>query len=157
MSGGFHVHGPHDHELEHAAEHGRADHFAGRIAVTTAVLAIAAAMFAYLAGATQAAAGLYKNNAAIRKTEAANQWGYFQANSTRENIAELAAMLVPPESSAKLVGDAARYSSEKAEIEARARRLEEEAAVWDRRSDQEMHLRPAEFCASSLQCSALCC
>ena len=138
--GGFHVHGPHDHELEHAAEHGRADHFAGRIAVTTAVLAIAAAMFAYLAGATQAAAGLYKNNAAIRKTEAANQWGYFQAKSTRENIAELAAMLVPPESSAKLVGDAARYSSEKAEIEARARKLEEEATEWDRRSDEEMHL-----------------
>ena len=41
----FHVHGPHDHELEHAAQaahgeaaHGKFDRFAGRIAVTTAIL-----------------------------------------------------------------------------------------------------------------------
>ena len=37
-SGGFHVHGPHDHELEHAA-HGN-DQFASRIAVMTAIMAI---------------------------------------------------------------------------------------------------------------------
>jgi len=138
--GGFHVHGPHDHELEHAAGHGSGDGFAGRIAVTTAVLAIVAAMFSYLAGATQASAGLYKNNAAIRKTEASNQWGYYQAKSTRENIAELAAMLGPAESRAKLTDDVARYSREKTEIEERARKLEEEAVEWDRRSDEEMHL-----------------
>jgi len=30
MSGaGFHVHGPHDHELEHAAQHGSKDSFSG--------------------------------------------------------------------------------------------------------------------------------
>lgn len=38
MSGhGFHVHGPHDHELEHAAQHGAKDSFAGTIAVMTAI------------------------------------------------------------------------------------------------------------------------
>ena len=41
MSGhGFHVHGPHDHELEHAAQHGEKDSFAGMIAVATAILAM---------------------------------------------------------------------------------------------------------------------
>ena len=35
MSEGFHVHGPHDHEVEHAAQHG--DPFAGKIAVMTAL------------------------------------------------------------------------------------------------------------------------
>ncbi len=40
MSGhGFHVHGPHDHEIEHAAQQGAKDSFAGRTAVITAVLA----------------------------------------------------------------------------------------------------------------------
>jgi hypothetical protein len=40
MSGhGFHVHGPHDHEIEHVAQHGAKDSFAGRTAVITAVLA----------------------------------------------------------------------------------------------------------------------
>src|SRR6185503_1639326 len=64
MSGaGFHVHGPHDHELEHAAQHGDKDRFAGTIAVMTAVLATIGALFAYMGGATQANAGLYKNNA----------------------------------------------------------------------------------------------
>jgi hypothetical protein len=70
MSGaGFHVHGPHDHELEHAAQHGDRDVFSGQIAVTTAVLATIDALCAYMGGATRANAGLYKNSAAIKKTE----------------------------------------------------------------------------------------
>ena len=74
MSGaGFHVHGPHDHELEHAAQHGDKDKFSGSIAVITAILATVGALFSYMGGATQANAGLYKNNAAIKKTEASNQ------------------------------------------------------------------------------------
>ena len=39
MSGaGFHVHGPHDHELEHAAQHGDKDRFAGTIALAALVV-----------------------------------------------------------------------------------------------------------------------
>ena len=39
MSGkGFHVHGPHEHELEHAAQH-EPKGFAGQLAVITAILA----------------------------------------------------------------------------------------------------------------------
>ena len=64
-AGGFHVHGPHDHELEHAGAHG--DTHAGGIAVITAIIATVGAIFAYQGGATQANAGLYKNNAAIKK------------------------------------------------------------------------------------------
>ena len=38
MSGhGFHVHGPHDHEVEHVAQHG-GDGFTSRVAVLTAIL-----------------------------------------------------------------------------------------------------------------------
>lgn len=77
MSGhGFHVHGPHDHELEHAASggHGHGDaaegagmSVTGKIAVCTAAIATIGAIFAYMGGATQANAGLYKNNAAIKR------------------------------------------------------------------------------------------
>jgi hypothetical protein len=68
MSGaGFHVRGP--HELEHAALHGDRDGLSGQIAVTTAVLAAIGALCAYMGGATRANAGLYKDNAAIKKTE----------------------------------------------------------------------------------------
>ena len=93
----FHVHGPHDHELEHAAHDAGKDRFTGTIAVTTAILATVGALFSYMGGATQANAGLYKNNAAIKKTEASNQWNFYQAKSNKQNLAELAVVLAPEE------------------------------------------------------------
>jgi hypothetical protein len=144
MSGShFHVHGPHDHELEHAAQaaaHGETDRFSGRIAVTTAILATIGALFAYQAGATQANASLYKNNAAIRKTEAANQWNYYQAKSSKQNLAELGTVLVAGDKAEQFKADVERYKKEKAEIQASAQKLEDEAKAWDERSDGEMHL-----------------
>ena len=91
---GFHVHGPHDHEMEHAAE-GHGNSFTNRIAMFTAVIATVGAIFGYMAGATQANASLYKNNAAIKKTEASNQWNFYQAKSGKQNLSELAMELAP--------------------------------------------------------------
>lgn len=49
MSGhGFHVHGPHDHALAHAAQHGAHDPTAGTTAVATAVVAWGAAAAMHL-------------------------------------------------------------------------------------------------------------
>jgi hypothetical protein len=140
MSGsGFHVHGPHDHELEHAAQHGSKDSFSGMIAVMTAVLATIGALFSYMGGATQANAGLYKNNAAIKKTEASNQWNYYQAKSSKQNLAELAMALVPEDRKAGYKDEVERYKKEKAEIKTGAEKLEAEATAWDAQSDQQMH------------------
>lgn len=141
MSGhGFHVHGPHDHELEHAAQHGQKDSFAGLIAVVTAILATVGALFSYMGGATQANAGLFKNNAAIKKTEASNQWNYYQAKSSKQNLAELAAALVAEDKRGAYVAEIERYKQEKAEIRSAAEKLEAEAKAWDQRSDAELHL-----------------
>ena len=140
MSGsGFHVHGPHDHELEHAAQHGSKDSFSGMIAVMTAILATIGALFSYMGGATQANAGLYKNNAAIKKTEASNQWNYYQAKSSKQNLAELALALVPEDRKAGYKDEVERYKKEKAEIKTGAEKLEAEAKAWDEQSDQQMH------------------
>ena len=140
MSGsGFHVHGPHDHELEHAAQHGGKDSFSGMIAVMTAILATIGALFSYMGGATQANAGLYKNNAAIKKTEASNQWNYYQAKSSKQNLAELAMALVPEDRKAGYKDEVERYKKEKAEIKTGAEKLEAEATAWDAQSDQQMH------------------
>jgi Na+/glutamate symporter len=141
MSGhGFHVHGPHDHELEHAAHHGQKDPFQGRIAVTTAVLATVGALFGYMGGATQANASLYKNNAAIKKTEASNQWNYYQAKSSKQNLAELALQLVAEDKKPDVRKEIDRYKSEKAEIKEGAEKLELESKDWDDQSEQQMHL-----------------
>ena len=137
---GFHVHGPHDHEVEHAAHDGGRDRFAGNIAVMTAILATVGALCSYMGGATQANAGLFKNNAAIKKTEAANQWNYYQAKSGKQNLAELAIALVAEEKKAQYQQEVERYKKEKAEIKIDAERLEAQAKSWDEQSDAQMHL-----------------
>jgi Na+/glutamate symporter len=141
MSGhGFHVHGPHDHELEHAGQHADKDKFAGMLAVMTAILATIGAIFAYMGGATQANAGLFKNNAAIKKTEASNQWNYYQAKSSKQNLAELALALVPEDRKPTYRDEVERYKQEKAQIKTVAEKLEAEAAAWDRQSEEQLHL-----------------
>ncbi len=146
MSGaGFHVHGPHDHELEHAAQgghgHGHAEGsgMINQIALFTAVIATVGAIFAYMGGATQANAGLYKNNAAIKKTEASNQWNYFQAKSTKQSLAELARDLAPEDKKAGYQTKVDRYEKEKGDINTAAKKLEDEATEWDKKSDEQMH------------------
>jgi hypothetical protein len=145
MSGaGFHVHGPHDHELEHATQHAAEGHGAGgminQIAMFTAVIATVGAIFSYMGGATQANAGLYKNNAAIKKTEASNQWNYFQAKSTKQSLAEVSRDLAPIEADkAKYQAKIDRYEKEKKDIETDARKIEAESKDWDARSDAQMH------------------
>src|SRR3954468_411228 len=151
MSGGtFHVHGPHDHELEHAQQHAAAGHgetahhgiaggsLTNQIALFTALIATVGAIFAYMGGATQANAGLYKNNAAIKKTEASNQWNYFQAKSTKQNLSELALVLVADDRKPVYAKEIDRYKGEKAEIKLAADKLEAEATDWDKQSDVQM-------------------
>jgi flagellar basal body-associated protein FliL len=138
---GFHVHGPHDHELEHAAQSGHeaGSRMIGQIAVITAIIATVGAIFSYMGGATQANAGLYKNNAAIKKTEASNQWNFFQAKSTKQALAELARDLAPDAKKATYQAKIDRYETEKNDIKKAAEKLEADATQWDAQSEVQMH------------------
>jgi hypothetical protein len=137
---GFHVHGPHDHELEHAQQGGHSNGgMINQIAMFTAMIATVGAIFSYMGGATQANAGLYKNNAAIKKTEASNQWNFFQAKSTKQALAELARDLAPEPKQATYQAKIERYDKEKGEIKLGAEKLENEATEWDHQSDEQMH------------------
>ncbi len=150
MSGaGFHVHGPHDHQIEHATQAGHIGHGAegdhgssmmNRVAMATAIIATVGALFSYMGGATQANAGLFKNNAALKKTEASNQWNYFQAKSTKQSLAEVSRDLTTVEADkAKYQAKIDRYEKEKNEIKLGAEKLEANATEWDKRSDEQMH------------------
>ena len=135
---GIHVHGPHDHVMEHEA-HADPQGMAGRLAVATAILATIGAIFSYMGGLTQANAGLYKNDAAIKKTEASNQWNYYQAKSSKQNLAELAVELAPESRRAFYVDEVKRYKGEKEDIKKEAEKLEAKATELDKRSEEEMH------------------
>jgi hypothetical protein len=142
-SEGFHVHGPHDHAVEHAAQgggHGAGDSFVARIAVATAILSTLGAVGGYQAGHTQNAALLYKNEAAIQKTAASNQWNYYQAKSNKQNLAELSVTLTKDEERERYKQDIERYKKDKSDIKADAEKLEAAAKEADRKSESEMHV-----------------
>jgi hypothetical protein len=135
---GFHVHGPHDHEVEHAA-HSR-DPFSARVAVMTAILATIGALFGYMVGATQNDALLFKNDSAIRMTEASDQWNLYQAKSSKQNLADLGAVLASGDAAARFKSEAARYEREKQEIMSKAQALEKRSAELDAKSAESMHV-----------------
>ena len=135
---GFHVHGPHEHELEHAAQH-EPRGMAGQLAVITAILATVGAMFSYMGGATQADAGLFKNDAAIKKTEASNQWNYYQSKSSKQNLSELALELAPDARKTFYQDEVKRYKTETGEIKLAAEKLEAQSKEFDDKSAEQMH------------------
>jgi hypothetical protein len=143
MSEEYEVHGPHDHAVEHAGHgaHGDTDPFASRMAVMTAILASIGAIFAYQSGTSENLALYYKNEAAIRKTEAANQWAYYQAKGEKENLAELGAALSAsnPEARSRFAADVDKYRQQKEPIRANAEALEKAVAQDDTHSEALMH------------------
>jgi cellobiose-specific phosphotransferase system component IIA len=150
MSGNeFHVHGPHDHEVEHAVQHG-ADPFTSRLAVLTAILSTIGAIFGYMGGHSQNAALLLKNEAAIQKTSASNQWNYYQAKSNKQNLAELSIVLTKGEAQQKYIQAVDRYKTEKEEIKEKADKLEEAAKEADHESEAEMHVHQRWAMATTL-------
>ncbi|MCR4541074.1 DUF4337 domain-containing protein [Pseudomonas sp. 18.1.10] len=140
MSEAFEVPSPHEKHIEHTTEHahGRGDNFASRIAVMTALMATLGAMLSYQAGSTESEAAMDKNNAAIIKTEAANQWNYYQAKSSRQNLAELATH-IPGVDAAHYRDEIERYKSQKEDVRKQAEKLEATSKAWDEKSEQALH------------------
>jgi hypothetical protein len=150
MSGhGFHVHGPHDHHVEHVTQHG-GDDFTSRLAVLTAILSTVGAIFGYMGGHAQNAALLYKNEAAIQKTSASNQWNYYQAKSNKQNLAELSVTLTTGEAQDKFRQAVERYKKEKEDIKAEAEQIEAVAKEADHKSELEMHVHERWALATTL-------
>jgi len=140
MSEAFEVPSPHEKHIEHTTEHahGRGDNFASRIAVMTALMATLGAMLSYQAGSTESEAAMDKNNAAIIKTEAANQWNYYQAKSSRQNLAELATH-IPGVDAAHYKDEIERYKSQKEDVRKQAEKLEATSKEWDQKSEEALH------------------
>jgi hypothetical protein len=138
----YEVHGPHDHAVEHVTEHGSGrDPMAGRMAVMTAIMATIGALFSFQSGTTENLALYHKNEAAIRKTQAANQWDYYQAKGQKENLAELGAALTTSDAAAhaRFAADIDKYISQKAPIRAQAELLEKSVLAADQESEALLH------------------
>src|SRR5450759_311844 len=148
----FHVHGPHDHEVEHAAMAEASGHdghgeghggLAQRVALMTAMLAFCGAISGWQGSTSLSEAMLLKNDSillknhsVLRKTEASNQWNYYQAKSSKQNLAELALALAPKEKQEFYTKEVERYKTEKEVIKKDAEALELEVKKYDAESDE---------------------
>jgi hypothetical protein len=119
------------------------------VAIFTAVLATVGAIVSYLGGHTQNEALFFKNEAVLKKADASNHWSYYQAKSTKQNLAELAEqMATSPDTKAKYAEEVKRYKGEKDEIRKKAESLDKESADSDRKSVEALH--PHERLAMSM-------
>jgi hypothetical protein len=120
MSGhGIHVHGAHDHAVEHE---GHKRGLGQQVAIFSAVLATVGAIVSFLGGHTQNEALLYKNDAVLERAKASDQWNFYQAKSMKQNLAEVAAsMATDPRKVEFYQGEAKRYATEKKDVERDAR------------------------------------
>lgn len=137
MSEEFHVHGAHDHAVEHQAHSG--DSLAGQVAIFTAILASVGAIVSYQGGDTQNQAMLFKNEAVLKKTQASDQWSFYQAKSSKGHLMELAAEIAPLKKHDFYLSQIEKYEKEKKEIKAKAEALEIESEKANEESAHAMH------------------
>ena len=127
MSEEFEVHGPHDHAVEHAAHEGRLGRW---VAMLTAILATIGALISYQSGSSEALGLELKNEAILRKSEASDQWAYYQAKGIKQVIMEHAVGATDTERTS-IAAEAKRYATEKGDIQKKAQAFDEEAKIND--------------------------
>jgi hypothetical protein len=132
MSEEFEVHGQHDHAVEHAAHENNLGRW---VAMFTAVLATCGAIISYQNGASESLGLEFKNEAILRKSEASDQWAYYQAKGIKQVVMEHAVAATPVERDAN-AAEAKRYKDEKADIEKEARKLDEASKKSAEQSEQ---------------------
>jgi len=132
MSEEYEVHGQHDHAVEHAAH---ADTLGKWVAMFTAILATLGAMISYQNGNAESRGLEYKNEAILKKSEASDQWAFYQAKSVKQAIVKYSTP-TNEEMRAKLADEAARYDAEKKEVEEKAKALDEESRQLDEQSER---------------------
>ncbi len=140
---GFHVHGAHEHAVEH---HAHMPGLGQTVAIFTAILSTFGAILSYQGSLTQNEAMLLKNEAVLKKTQASDQWNFYQAKSSKGYLMTVAAELVPPKKAEYYKKEVQRYDKEKAEIKKEADRLEEQFRKANEASERMMapHHRLAE-------------
>jgi hypothetical protein len=122
-------------QLEEANEHahGHAEHGGGPrwtlyLSLSTAIVAVFAAIASLKSGEGESYALIEKNQAILVQAQATNQWSYYQAKSTKQAVYEVQSVVAGEGSplATKLHDEIARYEQEKEKIKVAAEKLEEE-------------------------------
>jgi hypothetical protein len=132
-----HEHAPHDHMVEHAAHSG--DSLSRWVAVFTAILAALSGLLHYEEGVLQTQALIFKNDAVLLQSKASDQWSYYQAQSSKGHLMELAAELAPAERKAFYHDQIGKYEERKTQIAAKAHEIEKQVDEANHRSEAKEH------------------
>jgi hypothetical protein len=127
------------HELQEHAEEGRHDPSIAPVTVTMAILAVLVAAVSLLGHRAH-------TEVVLSQTKASNQWAYYQAKNIRQHsyevfLDELSVFNVKDPAQAdkireKYAKELERYRDEQKEIEAEARKLENERDTEHRRANR---------------------
>ena len=132
---GVHTHAPHEEFVQEAAHGPHKPHSLNQwVAIFTAILASLGAIVSYQGTRTMNEVLLYKNEAILQKTNATDQWSYYQAVSTKAHIMQLALALLPSSKANLFREKIAKYAAQKVTIKARADALEARSRHADRES-----------------------
>ena len=105
-------------EIHHRAEHGGPSWISG-VALSTAILAVLAAITGLLSG-------MHANEAMMAQIQASDQWAYYQAKSIKASVLD-AKMTLTATATEKDKEKAAQYQEEQTEIKREAAEKEAEA------------------------------
>ena len=108
-------------QVHHTAEHSR-ERWISWVALSTAILAVLAAIAGLLSGK-------HANEAMMSQIEVSNQWNHYQAKSIKASVLD-AKMTLTAEASEKDKEKAARYEEEQKEIKAEAEQTQEAAKTY---------------------------
>jgi Domain of unknown function (DUF4337) len=126
MDGSPTEHIEHAEHAEHAAQSG--DPFLAVVSVTIAILAVLAATVGSFETIESGKAITDKNESVLIQNKATDSWNFFQAQSIKKNMYDLAAAnQADPAKQGDYVKKARQYESDSGEVKARAEELEKES------------------------------
>lgn len=125
--------------LDDAVEHGEGGpRWTQYLAVSTAMLAVLAAVASLQSGAYSNDAILAKNDGVLQQAKASDAWSYYQAKGTRATVVATQAEVLSesnPGAATRMREEAARYRSEQKEIQDKAVELEHKVKEDDERAE----------------------
>jgi hypothetical protein len=132
-------------KLEEAREAGAPERAAAPwitwLSLSTAIIAVLAAIAALQSGSHANDAMLEKNDAVLHQSKADDAWAHYQAKGVEAAVYATQAENAPrPELAARWRAEGEREKTERAEIRHAAEEEEKEVAEMDRRSEHSLHV-----------------
>ncbi len=119
-------------QLEEMREHAKAGGWVHYLSISTAIIAVLAALATLLSGNYANEALLLKNNAILKQTLASDQWSYYQAKGIKHDIAQGFQELKP---GAALAARIEKLASEQEVIKTKAEGYAKEAEADNKESE----------------------